>query len=175
MSFITYYGIEPAILEECHHSITYDTPDVNVPLRPPYFREIWDYKNAYSESTQKMISNFDWSKAYRNKDANQNSKLFTDTLMNLFRNYIPNEITKIDCKTSERTNTLIISTPQKGSILFKSYYRNPFEYNKEILLYLKQINVQNLLERKQLYITKMSSKLGCPDATLNGLDTVERY
>ena len=101
MSFIRYCGIEPSILEESHHSITYGTPDFSVPLPPSYYREIWEYKNADTESIQKVISNFDWSKAFRNKDANENCKLLTDTLMNLSRNYIPNEIKKFDCKTPE--------------------------------------------------------------------------
>ena len=92
MSFIRYYGIEPSIFEECIHSITQGSPDFNVPLPLPYYREIWDYKNAYTESIQKAISNLDWSKAFRNKNANENCKLLTDTLMNIFRNYIPNEI-----------------------------------------------------------------------------------
>ena len=35
---------------------------------------------------QKAISNFDWPKAFRNMDTNQNCKSLTDTLMNIFRN-----------------------------------------------------------------------------------------
>ena len=34
-------------------------------------REIWDYKNTDTESIQKAISNFDWPKAFRNKNANE--------------------------------------------------------------------------------------------------------
>ena len=96
MSFIRCYGIEPSIFEECYHSVTYGTPDINVPLPLPYNRKIWDCKNAGTLSIQKVISNFAWSKAFRNKDANEKSKLLTYTLMNLFRNYIPNEIKKFD-------------------------------------------------------------------------------
>ena len=68
VSFIRNYGIEQSIYEKCHHSITYGTLDFNVPLRPPYYREIWDYKNAGTEIIQKAISNVDWPKASRNKN-----------------------------------------------------------------------------------------------------------
>ena len=71
------------------HNITYGTLDFNVTLPPPYYREIWGYKNADTESIQKAISNFDWPKAFRNKNANESCKLLTDTLMVILRNYIP--------------------------------------------------------------------------------------
>ena len=70
VSFVRNYGIEQSIYEKRHHNITYGTLDFNVPLPPPYYREIWDYKNAGTESIQKAISNFDWPKAFRNKNAN---------------------------------------------------------------------------------------------------------
>ena len=113
-----------------------------------------------------MISNFDWSKAFRNKDANEKCKLLTDTLMNLFRNYIPNEIKKFDWKTPERTNALITSAPKERSILFKRYYRNPSEYNKETLLNQPNECTELVIAAKKFYIAKMSSKLDCPDAAL---------
>ena len=30
--------------EKCHHNITHGTLNFNAP--PPYYREIWNYKNA---------------------------------------------------------------------------------------------------------------------------------
>ena len=45
--------------EICHHKIIYETLDFYIPHSPPYFREIWDFKNANIESIQKSISNFD--------------------------------------------------------------------------------------------------------------------
>ena len=49
--------MEPSIFEECHHNITHGTPDFNVSPLTPYYKEIWDYKNADTESIQKVISN----------------------------------------------------------------------------------------------------------------------
>ena len=163
MSFIRNYGIEQSIYEKCHHNITYGTLDFNVPLPPPYYREIWDYKNADTESIQKAISNFDWPKAFRNKNANESCKLLTDTLMNISINYIPDKTKKFDCKTPDWMNTLIISAPKKRSILVKRYYRNPSEYNKETLINQSNECTKLIIEAKQNYIAKMSSKLDCPD------------
>ena len=58
MSSIRYYGIEQSIFEECRHNITRGTPDFNASPLTPYYKEIWDYKNADTESIQKAISSF---------------------------------------------------------------------------------------------------------------------
>ena len=36
-------GVEQSFSEKCHHNIFYGTLNFNIPLPPPYFREIWDY------------------------------------------------------------------------------------------------------------------------------------
>ena len=46
LSFITNYGIEQSVLKKCYHIFTYGTLDFNLPLHPPCYRDIWDYKNA---------------------------------------------------------------------------------------------------------------------------------
>ena len=83
--------------------------------------------------------------------------------MNIFRNYIPHKTKNFDYKTPEWMNTLIISALKKRPILVKRYYRNPFEYNKETLLNQANECTKLIIEAKQNYIAKMSSKLDCPD------------
>ena len=46
MSFIKNYGIEQSILEKCLRNITDGTPDFNVYIHPPYYRENSNSKNA---------------------------------------------------------------------------------------------------------------------------------
>ena len=70
--------------------------------------------------------------------------------MNIFRNFIPNKIKKFDCTTPEMTNTLNISAPNKRSILFKRYYRNPFQYNKETLLNQANECTKLFIEAKEI-------------------------
>ena len=59
-------GIEKTIHEKCHRNIIYGTLNFNVPLPLPLYREIWNYKHANTENTQKAISMFDWHKAFKN-------------------------------------------------------------------------------------------------------------
>ena len=60
-------------------------------------------------------------------------------------------------------NTFIISALRKRSILVKRYYRNLSEYNEETLLNQANECTKRIIEAKQKYIAKMSSKLECPD------------
>ena len=60
----------------------------NVHLPRPYYREIWDYKHANTENIQKAISMFDWHKAFKSKNTNEMARILTDTLMNIFKNFV---------------------------------------------------------------------------------------
>ena len=59
-------GVEHSLHETCHYNIIYGTLNFNIPLPPPYFREILDYKNANIECIQKSIYSFDWIRAFQN-------------------------------------------------------------------------------------------------------------
>ena len=93
------------------------------------------------------------------KQLGTSCKFLTDTLMNIFRNYIPHKTKKFDYKIPEWINTLIIFVLKKWSILVKRYFRNPSEYNKETLLTQTNDCTKFIIETKQNYIAKMSSKL----------------
>ena len=60
-------------------------------------------------------------------------------------------------------NTLIISALKKRLILVERYYRNLSKYNKETLLNQANECTKLITEAKQNYITKMGSKLDCPN------------
>ena len=61
-------------------------------LPPNYIREIWEYKNVNVEGIQKSISLFNWEKAFENLSINEKVGPLNNTLLNIFRNYIPNKI-----------------------------------------------------------------------------------
>ena len=108
--------------EKCHHDIIYGTLSFNVPHPPPYYGEIWDSKHANTENIQKAISMFDWHKAFKkntnemtsfNKNTNEMTRMLTDSLMNIFKNFIPHKTKKFDRKYPEWMNSFIISSLKK--------------------------------------------------------------
>ena len=85
-------GIEKTIHEKNHHDTIYGTLNFNVALLPPYYREIWDYKHADTETIQKAISVFDWQKVFKNKNTNEMTRILIDTLINISKNFIPHKL-----------------------------------------------------------------------------------
>ena len=94
-------GSELSIYEKCHHNIIYRTLYFDIPLPPPYYRDIWDYKPANTESIQKAILTFDWSKAFLHQNPKEKCKILTHVLLNVFKNYIPHKTQNFDHKTPD--------------------------------------------------------------------------
>ena len=64
-------------------------------LSPSYVREVWDYRKANVKSIQKAVQTFDWVKTFGNLSVDGKVDFVNETLMNIFRNYIPNK--KVKC------------------------------------------------------------------------------
>ena len=58
-SFISTSRVELSPYEKFHHNLIYGKINFNVPLPPPYIREVWDYKNAKAENIQQSVSGID--------------------------------------------------------------------------------------------------------------------
>ena len=69
-----------------------------IPLSPPYYRKIWDYKKANTEAIQRAVAAFNWDMVFQNKDINGKTKIQNETLLNIFNNFIPNKVSKFDYK-----------------------------------------------------------------------------
>ena len=103
-SFIKNCGIELSICEKCHHNIIQGTLNFDVAFHSPYYRDVWDYKHAVTESIQEAISMFDWSKAFLHRNANEKCKILTNILLNIFKNLILHKTQKFDYKTTDWMN-----------------------------------------------------------------------
>ena len=95
-SVISNYGVDVSIFDKCHHNIIYGKLNIRVPLPPTYVREVLDYEKANIKHIKKAISNFDWNKAFDNLSVDQKVDFLNQTLLNIFRNYIPNKKIKCD-------------------------------------------------------------------------------
>ena len=154
--------VERTLDETCHHNIIYRTLNFNILLDVPYLREIWDYKNANIECIQKSIYNFDWTRAFQNRNCNEKCKILSETLLNIFHNFIPHKIKKFDYKTPEWINRSIKLSLKKRSKLTKRYHSNPTANNKEALDFQAKECTSLIIESKERFIAKMSAKLDNP-------------
>ena len=126
-------GIEQSIYDKCHHNIIYGELNFDIPLPPPYYRKLWDYKKANTEAMQRAISAINWERAFQNKDINDKIKILSETLLNIFNNFIPNKISKFDYKKPVWMNKEITLLLKKRSKLIKKYYNDPTDHNKHLM------------------------------------------
>ena len=89
---ISKYGVDISIFEKCHHNIIYGKIDIRIPLPPKYVREVWDYSKADVQNIKDLI----WGKNLGPLSIDSKVDVLNETLLNIFRNYIPNKKIKCD-------------------------------------------------------------------------------
>ena len=88
------YRVDVPIFEKCHHNIIYGKTNIWVPLPPVYIREVWDCSKANIENINNAISSFNWTRAF--EIFLWKKTLLKETLLNIYRNYIPYKKIKCD-------------------------------------------------------------------------------
>lgn len=87
---ISNYRVDVSIFVKCHHNIIFGTINIRVSPHPGYVNDVWNYSQANVEKIKDVISNFNWSKVLANLCVEGQVRHFNKTLLNVFRNYIPN-------------------------------------------------------------------------------------
>ena len=93
--------------------------------------------------------------------------------MNIFKNFIQHKTKMFNCKYPESMNSFIISSFKKRTKYTKRFYKNPSEYNKDLLnnqvnectrliIQAKKTSKQTKKKTKK-QIAKMSAKLDNPN------------
>ena len=106
-------GVHPSLYNTCHHQIIYAKICFKVHRPPSYKREVWHYNRAQVDLIKRSIDNFDWDRAFLNLSLNDQVEFFSNTLINMFRNFIPHELIKCNSKDPPWMNKEIKSALQK--------------------------------------------------------------
>ena len=85
-------GVQHSFHPNCHHQLVFAKFNVSIYYLPLYERTVWYYNKANTDLIWRAIGMFDWDKALRFNDADKQVAIFSDTLMNIMQNFIPNEI-----------------------------------------------------------------------------------
>ena len=134
-NLVTDFGVDPTLCKTCHYNLIFGKIHFNIPLPPPSYREIWEYKRANVEMIQKAITNFNWKRAFSDSSVNEKIRFFSENLKNMFGNcnYIPNRRIKIDYRKPKWMTPKILTSLKKRTKLSKKYYANPSMITKEEL------------------------------------------
>ena len=95
-NIISNYGFNVPIFDKCQHNIIFDKVNIRVPLPPAYICEVWNYRQENVKNIKYAISNFNWTKAFEHFSVDGKVKHLNETLLNIFRNNIPNKKIKCD-------------------------------------------------------------------------------
>ena len=160
-SIIVDSGIEKSLCSSCHYDIIYGKNNFRVPLPPPHFRMIWDYKNADTSSVQHAIENFNWQYAFESKTINGKVQVFSEVLMDILINFVPHKLLKFNYKQPPRMNPKI-SSLRKHVKLTKLFYEHPSSSLKELLKSKSTECSTLIVTAKEIYQKKMDEELGNP-------------
>ena len=154
------HGVDVSIFDKCHHNIIFGKFDIRVPLPPTFVRKVWDYSKANVEHIKKAISNFNWHNAFKDLSVDEKVVLLNGTLLNIFRNYIPNKKIKCDYTQPPWMTDKIQTLLRDRYKLTKMFYKNGQKTtNREKVLIKSAECTKEILEAKNIYILAMPKKL----------------
>ena len=91
-------GVHASLHLNCHHQTIHSSFNLNISYLRPYQRLLWDYREADSKNIQKTIDSVNWERLFDEKDINAQVVALNETILNIFRNYVPNKYISIDDK-----------------------------------------------------------------------------
>ena len=106
------------------------------------------------------ISNSNYNKAFENLSLDGKVKNLKQTLLNIFRNYIPNKKIKCDYCQPPWINDNIKSSLKQRTKLTKIYYKNDLRKSDHIKVLEKSTEcTKKILKAEKNYILKMTTEI----------------
>ena len=84
-------GVHALFHPNCHHQIVHSSFNLIIFCPPPYQRLVWDYKKDGSKNIRKALDSVNWERLFDQLDINAQVAAFTETILNVFRIYVPNK------------------------------------------------------------------------------------
>ena len=105
-------------------NIVHSSCNLNIYYPPPYQRLIWDYKKADTNIIRKALDSVNWERLFYSKTINEQVISLNETILNVFRNCVPNKYITINDKDPVWMNEIIKSKINRKDLLFKQYIQN---------------------------------------------------
>ena len=153
-------GVHSSLHPNCHHHIVHSRFNLNIYYPPPYQRLIWDYKKADSTKIRKALDTVNWERLFDKKDLNAQVIALNETILNVFRNYVPNKYITVDDKDPVWMNEIIKSKMKAKNKLYKQYIKNR-KLESDFVFIESLVNEINDLvsNAKNLYYDNLAKKL----------------
>ena len=157
-------GVLSSLHPRCHHQIPYCKINFRIPFPPSYKRKIWDFSRANSTLIQRAMNEFDWDGLFEGLDVNGRVSLLTETITNIFSNFVPNKTVTIRSKdavwmTPELKNMLL-----EKDKLYEHYVKRGRKAEDYEPLHEAQSRCKRAVkETKKLYYSNLANSLNDPN------------
>ena len=153
-------AIMPSLHTRCHHQINHVELNIKNPPPPSYIRRIWHYQRAKENLIKKAITSFNWERELGKLTdrPNEQAKFFSETLLNIFSNFIPNQYKTIKPRDPPWFSKNIKIAYRKYQRTYKKFKKRDNLENPEIT-FQKKIYTDMVLEAKGKYLSSEASKL----------------
>ena len=153
-------GVHPSLHPNCHHQLIYAKFNLQIYYPPQYYREVWHYNDANTELIRRAVDQFNWQKAFLNKNVNEKVNIFNETILNILRNFIPHETVLCDDRDPPWFNNKIKSLIHEKNITFKRLRSDRRNSCLRRQLNCLQDRLNDSTEAsKQKYYCRMTNKL----------------
>ena len=115
---------------------------------PPYTREVLYYVKVQFDLINKAIENFDLNKLFSGQDIHDQVNLFNTTILNIFRNFIPNNVILCDDKEPPWINEEVRLLIKQKKLMFRAQIKNS-DFNIGILNKLSE-DLSNAITNSKL-------------------------
>ena len=151
----------------CHHQIFHCKINFKIPPPLPYDRKIWHYNRANSTTIKRSITNFPWNQHLNiNTNPNWQVKTFTDIILNIMSNFVPNEIKKIIPRDPPWITKKLKTMLNKKNRFYKSYKNNGYKIEDKIRLDDFRLECQNaVILAKESYLINLGNKVNNPNTS----------
>ena len=155
--------VHASLHPNCHHQIVHSSFNVNIYYPPPYQRLVWDYKKADANIIRKALDSVNWERLFDSKNINEQVIALNETILNVFRNYVPNKYITIDDKDPVWMNENIKSKIKAKNLLFKQYIQNGRFESDFVFLENLITEINELISlTRNLYYGNLAKKLNNP-------------
>lgn len=105
-----------------HQQIVYYSFNLIIYYPPRYQCLVWDYKKADSIKIRKALDFVNWERLFDRKDINVQVIALNETILSVFRNYLPNKYITVNDKDPVWMNETIKSKIKAKKIIFQAVY-----------------------------------------------------
>ena len=160
-------GTRASLDSHCHHQIIHCKVNFKIPPPLPFERKIWHYNRANSAAIKRSINNFPWRQHLNiNTDPNWQVKTFTEIILNIMSNFIPNETKKIIPRDPPWITKPLKTMLNRKNRFYKSYKRNGYKEEDKIRLNAFRVECQQKVEMAKLsYLKNLGIKINDPNTS----------